>query len=58
MALGSLGGPRSDTACALTVDTDMSDLHLAPTCAGLGGAQEKPICESRLAAANARPGGT
>ena len=31
---------------------------MAPTCAGLGDSQEKPSCESRLAAAGARSGTT
>ena len=35
-----------------------SDLQVATTCAGLGGAQVKPSCEPRLIADSARPGAT
>ena len=35
-----------------------SDLQMAATCAGLGGAQEKPNCKPRPAAASGGPGVT
>ena len=37
---------------------DIKQSVMAPTCAGLGDSQEKPSCESRLAAAGARSGTT
>ena len=48
-------------ACVLPGATQhelQSDLQMAATCAGLGGAQVKPSCEPRPATASARPGAT
>ena len=53
--------PRSATNCALPGaiwHQLQSDLPMAATYAGLGGAQVKPRCEPRLAAASAKSGAT
>ena len=54
-----LAYPRSAAACfpsRVTQHKLQSDLQMAATCAGLGGAQERPSCKPMLAAASARPG--
>ena len=50
---------RSATAYVLSRATQhelQSDLQMAATFAGLGGAQGRPSCDPRLAAASAGPG--
>ena len=51
--------PSSAATCVLPGATQrelQSDLHVAATCAGLGGVRERPSCESRLVAASVGPG--
>ena len=52
--------PKSDTTYVLSWINQQklqSDLQMAATCAELGGVQERPSCEPRLAAASAGPWG-
>ena len=53
--------PGSPTTCVLlgaTWHELQSSVQVAATCAGLGGAQERPNCKPRPTAASAGPGGT
>lgn len=63
LALGPLRKfrPKSAVACVLPRATQhelQSNLKMASTCAGLGGAQVRPSCGPRLATASARPEAT
>ena len=52
---------RLATICVLPEASQhelQNDLQMASNCSGLGGAQERPSCEPKLAAVSARPGAT
>ena len=51
------GQPATDCALPRAIQHELqSNLQIAATCAGLGGAQERPSCEPRPTATSARPG--